>query len=111
MQSHGELLKKLLKRRKLTNNQASEILGFSRQKLNRLFNKEFIDDVTREDIEKKFNVPATYFPTEVQQPTIPLMQDGNCWQQLVAAQAEIIQLQKQIIALTSPSVNAPVGRV
>jgi transcriptional regulator with XRE-family HTH domain len=108
MSHHGELLKKLVRRKKLTQDQASDALGFSRDKLNRLFRKETIDEVTREEIEKIFQVPPSYFPAmPLAAPTSP-PGDISCWQQLAEARQEIINLQRQIIAMSTPNINAPV---
>ena len=93
------------------------MLSFSLIKLTRLFNKERIDEITLEEIEKIFQVPPTYFPLATIQPPPIAGADGkdpensNCWQLLYQAQQHIIQLQQQIIAMSQPSVNAPVGRV
>ena len=113
MATHGELLKKLIRRKKLTQEQASGMLGVSRPKLMRLFSKEEIDEVTREEIEKIFEVPPSYFPAlPLAAPKTPTAPPGeaNCWQQLLAAQQKIIELQQQIIEMSKPSVNAPLGR-
>ena len=113
MGHHGELLRKLVRRKKLTQDQAAETLGFSRDKLNRLFRKETIDEVTREEIEKIFQVAPSYFPTlAIAAPATPTAPTGDisCWQQLAEARQEIINLQRQIIAMSTPNVNAPVGR-
>jgi transcriptional regulator with XRE-family HTH domain len=110
---HGELLRKLVKRKKLTQNQAADLLNISRTTLNKLFRMDTIDEVTREDIEKKFQVPPTYFPEPTIQPSpiveadYPTHDIPNCWQQLVAAQQHIIQLQQQIIEMSKPGINAP----
>jgi len=111
MGHQGELLKKLVRRKKLTQDQAAETLGFSRDKLNRLFRKETIDEVTREEIEKIFQVPPTYFqisPLAAPSTLTPPPGDISCWQQLAEARQEIINLQRQIIAMSTPNINAPV---
>ena len=110
MSHHGELLKKLVRRKKLTQDQASDALGFSRDKLNRLFKKETIDEVTREEIEKIFQVPSSYFPTLPSAPNVAIAPPGDisCWQQLAEARQEIINLQRQIIEMSRPNINAPV---
>lgn len=113
MANHGELLKKLIRRKKLTQEQASGMLGVSRPKLMRLFSKEEIDEVTREEIEKIFEVPPSYFPAlplaAPKSPTAP-PGDISCWQQLAEARQEIINLQRQIIAMSTPNINAPMGK-
>ena len=113
METHGQLLKKLIRRKKITQAQAAEQLNFSLAKLNRLFNQYELDEVIREEIEKIFQVPSSYFPTlPLAAPKTPTAPPGetNCWQQLLAAQQKIIELQQQIIEMSKPSVNAPVGK-
>lgn len=113
MEHQGKLLHKLIKRKKLTQVQAADLLGFSREKLNRLFNKEALDEVTREDIEKIFELPANYFypnPNEPEQnQTTRQKIEPSCWQMLAEARQEIIDLQKQLIEMSRPSINAPKG--
>ena len=116
VETHGQLLKKLIKRKKLTQAQAAEKLGFTLIRLTRLFNKERIDEITLEEIEKIFQLPPTYFPPPSIQPPVmagaefPTHDAPGCWQLLVAAQARIIELQQQLIELSKPSFNAPVRR-
>lgn len=111
VEAHGQLLRKIVRRKKLTQEQAADLLGFSRAKLNRLFKQERIDEVTLEEIEKIFQVPPSYFPTmPLAAPKTPSAPPGDisCWQQLAEARQEIINLQRQIIAMSTPNINAPV---
>ena len=112
MEHHGKLLHKLVKRKKLTQVQASGLLGFSREKLNRLFNREVIDEITREEIEKVFELPASYFinTPELPQSVLSPPVEASCWQLLAEARQHIIQLQQQLIEMSRPNLNAPVGK-
>jgi transcriptional regulator with XRE-family HTH domain len=117
VETHGELLRKLLKRKKLNTTQGAELLNTSRTTLNKWFSVERFDEILLEQIEKVFQVSPNYFPLPAIYKGLPpdealgqASTEGNCWQLLVAAQAKIIDLQQQIIEMSKPSVNAPVGR-
>ncbi len=92
------------------------MMGFSRAKLHKLFNRERIDEITLEEIEKTFDVSPSYFPLPTifkglpGEPPVVASPEPSCWQLLAEARQHVIDLQKQIIEMSKPSINAPVGQ-
>ncbi len=89
------------------------MLSLSRSTLHKLFNKERIDDFVLEEIEKTFEVSPSYFPLPQVFKALPgdtppaTKPEPSCWQLLAEARQQVIDLQRQLIEMSKPSINAP----
>ncbi|GAA4366736.1 hypothetical protein GCM10023185_38110 [Hymenobacter saemangeumensis] len=107
MAHQGKILKRLIDKLDLKQVEAANLLNLSRSGLNGLFDKETLAEKHISKAVEKLGVSREiFFPNEPDLSSKSAA-DVACWQQLAEARLEIIDLQRQIIRMTQPNINAP----
>lgn len=109
----GKRLQELVKLKKLTQKQITERMGYSdRASFIRYYDKEILPQVFITKAAAALGVEESAFnqdkSKEVSFEAGPV--DASCWQLLAEARQHIIQLQQQLIEMSRPNLNAPVGK-
>ena len=108
MTHHGKNLKRQVERLGLTQKVAAQKMGYAtHQAFAALYQKEEFNEMQIEKLTKTLGFSREIFFTKPTEEYNFAGSESLCWQQLVAAQAKIIQLQEQIIAMSQPNMNAP----
>lgn len=105
---HGKALKRQIERAGLTQKEAAAKMGYAtHQAFAALYQKEQFNEKQIEKLTSTFGFNRDIFLTPSTSTAQSQVPDGSCWQLLAEARQEIINLQKQIIEMSKPNVNAP----